>query len=129
MRPARRNAKGDLKAAPKKRARELARSEDLVSVEGVLPIGAIEWRHKARIAGRVTSVEVQPWRGAQVLSCTLVDRTGSVTLVFTRRDVPGIETGAQIVAEGTVGEHEGRLALLNPIHEVLKRAPTDPIRN
>jgi amino acid transporter len=129
MRPARRNAKGDLKAAPKKRARELERSEDLVSVEGVLPIGAIEWRHKARIAGRVTSVEVQPWRGAQVLSCTLVDRTGSVTLVFTRRDVPGIETGAQIVAEGTVGEHEGRLALLNPIHEVLKRAPTDPIRN
>ena len=129
MRPARRNAKGDLKAAPKKRARELERSEDIVSVEGVLPIGAIEWRHKARIAGRVTSVEVQPWRGAQVLSCTLVDRTGSVTLVFTRRDVPGIETGAQIVAEGTVGEHEGRLALLNPIQEVLKRAPADPIRN
>ena len=129
MRPARRNAKGDLKAAPKKRARELERSEDIVSVEGVLPIGAIEWRHKARIAGRVTSVEVQPWRGAQVLSCTLVDRTGSVTLVFTRRDGPGIETGAQIVAEGTVGEHEGRLALLNPIQEVLKRAPADPIRN
>jgi hypothetical protein len=52
-----------------------------------------------------------------------------VTLVFTRREVPGIETGAQIVAEGTVGEHEGRLALLNPIHEVLQRAPADPIRN
>jgi amino acid transporter len=129
MRPARKNAKTNLKAAPKKRAREVERSEDLVPVEGVLPIGKIEWRHKARIAGRVTSVEVQPWRGAQVLSCTLVDRTGSVTLVFTRRDVPGIETGAQIVAEGTVGEHEGRLALLNPIHEVLKRAPADPIRN
>jgi amino acid transporter len=129
MRPARRNGKANLKATPKKRAREVERSEDLVPVEGVLPIGAIEWRHKARIAGRVTSVEVQPWRGAQVLSCTLVDRTGSVTLVFTRRDVPGIETGAQIVAEGTVGEHEGRLALLNPIHEVLKRAPADPIRN
>jgi amino acid transporter len=129
MRPARKNAKANLKAAPKKRSREVERIEDLVPVEGALPIGEIQWRHKARIAGRVTSVEVQPWRGAQVLSCTLVDRTGSVTLVFTRRDVPGIETGAQIVAEGTVGEHEGRLALLNPIHEVLKRAPADPIRN
>ncbi len=129
MRPPRKNAKANLKAPPKKRAREVERTEDLVTVEGVIPIGQIEWRHKARIAGRVTSVEVQPWRGAQVLSCTLVDRTGSVTLVFTRRDVPGIETGAQIVAEGTVGEHEGRLALLNPIHEVLKRAPADPIRN
>ena len=129
MRPPRKNGKANLKAAPKKRAREVERSEDLVPVEGALPIGQVQWRHKARIAGRVTSVEVQPWRGAQVLSCTLVDRTGSVTLVFTRRDVPGIETGAQIVAEGTVGEHEGRLALLNPIHEVLKRAPADPIRN
>jgi len=30
-----------------------------------------------------------------------------MTLVFTRRDVPGVETGAQLVAEGTIGEHEG----------------------
>jgi len=129
MRPARRNAKANLKTGPKKRSREVERSEDLVSVDGALPIGEVQWRQKARIAGRVTSVEVQPWRGSQVLSCTLADRTGSVTLVFTRRDVPGVETGAQIVAEGTVGEHEGRLALLNPILEVLKRAPSDPIRN
>ena len=70
-----------------------------------------------------------PGAGAQVLSCTLTDRSGSVTLVFTRRDVPGIETGAQILAEGTVGEHEGHLALLNPIHEVLKRSPRDPLHN
>ncbi len=129
MRPARRNVKANLKTGPKKRSREVERSEDLVSVEGALPIGQVQWRQKARIAGRVTSVEVQPWRGSQVLSCTLADRTGSVTLVFTRRDVPGVETGAQIVAEGTVGEHEGRLALLNPILEVMKRAPADPIRN
>ena len=93
MRPSRKNAKASLKAPPKKRAREVERIEDLVAVEGVIPIGQIQWRHKARIAGRVTSVEVQPWRGPQVLSCTLVDRTGSVTLVFTRRNVPGIETG------------------------------------
>ena len=62
-----------------------------------------------------------------MLSCTLADRSGSMTLVFTRRDVPGVETGAQLVAEGTVGEHEGRLAMLNPLHEVLKRTPLDPI--
>jgi RecG-like helicase len=89
----------------------------------------IQWRQRARIAGRITSVEVQPWQGAQVLRCTLTDRTGSMTLVFTRRDVPGVETGAQLVAEGTVGEHEGRLAMLNPLHEVLRRAPTDPMRD
>ena len=113
--------------AEKKRRRDLEQSDGAVFVEGAVPIGEISWRQKARIAGRVTSVEVQPWRGAQVLSCTLVDRSGSMTLVFTRRDVPGVETGAQIVAEGTVGEHEGRLAMLNPLHEVLKRTPLDPI--
>ncbi len=113
--------------AEKRRRRE-HELDDGVLVEGAVPIGDIEWRQKARIAGRVTSVEVQPWRGAQVLSCTVADRTGSVVLVFTRRDVPGVETGAQVVAEGTVGEHDGRLAMLNPLHEVLKRTPLDPIR-
>ena len=32
-------------------------------VEGAVPIGEINWRQKAKIAGRVTSVEVQPWQG------------------------------------------------------------------
>jgi amino acid transporter len=113
----------------KRRRRDLEPGGGMVAVEGAVPIGDVQWRQKARIAGRVTSVEVQPWRGAQVLSCTLTDRTGSMTLVFTRRDVPGIETGAQLVAEGTVGEHDGRLAMLNPLHEVLKRTTLDPIRD
>ena len=113
----------------KRRRRDLEPGGGMVAVEGAVPIGDVQWRQKARIAGRVTSVEVQPWRGAQVLSCTIADRTGSMTLVFTRRDVPGIETGAQLVAEGTVGEHDGRLAMLNPLHEVLKRTTLDPIRD
>lgn len=97
-------------------------------VEGALPMGDIQWRQRAKIAGRVTSVEVQPWRGSQVLSCTVADKTGTMTLVFTRRDVPGVETGAVLVAEGTVGEHDGRLAMLNPLHEVVRRAPRDPMQ-
>jgi hypothetical protein len=114
--------------AEKKRRRDQEADEGAVVVEGAVPIGEISWRQKAKIAGRITSVEVQPWQGAQVLSCTLADRSGSMTLVFTRRDVPGVETGAQLVAEGTVGEHEGHLAMLNPLHEVLKRTPVDPLR-
>jgi hypothetical protein len=114
--------------AQRRRAKDQDWDESVMPVEGALPVGDIQWRQRGRIAGRITSVEVQPWRGAQVLSCTLTDRTGSMTLVFTRRDVPGVETGAQLIAEGTVGEHEGRLAMLNPLHEILKRAPTDPMR-
>ena len=93
-----------------------------------MPIGEVKWRQRARVTGRVTSVEVQPWQGTQVLTCTLADNTGSMTLVFTRRSVPGVETGSWLVAEGTVGEHEGQLAILNPLHEVLRRAPFDPMQ-
>ena len=99
-----------------------------VAAEGTVPIGQVKWRQRARVAGRVTSVEIQPWQGAQVLTCTLADETGAITLLFTRRNVPGIETGAWLVAEGTVGEHEGQLAIVNPLHEVLRRAPLDPMQ-
>jgi amino acid transporter len=111
----------------RRRARDEEREVSLVPVEDAVPVGEVQWRQRARIAGRITSVEVQPWQGAQVLSCTLADRTGSLTLVFTRRSVPGVETGAQLVVEGTIGEHEGKLAMLNPLHEVLRRAPVDPL--
>ena len=116
---------------PEKAAHRRAREEPdelAVAAEGCVPIGEVRWRQRARVAGRVTSVQVQPWQGAQVLSCTLSDNTGSVLLVFTRRSVPGVETGVALMAEGTVGEYEGRLAILNPLHEVLKRAPFDPMQ-
>lgn len=130
QRPSKRSAGAEDRSRPDKarrRGREADIDDSLVQVEDASSISDIQWRQRAKIAGRVTSVEVQPWRGAQVLSCTLTDRSGSINLVFTRRDVPGVETGAQLVAEGTVGEHEGRLAILNPLHEVLRRAPTDPM--
>jgi len=119
-------AQGGQEPPPRRRAKESDREEAPPPVEGTVSIGTIHWRQRARIAGRVVSVEVQPWRGAQVLSCTVADRTGSINLVFTRRDVPGVETGALLLAEGAVGEHEGRLAILNPLHEVLRHAPVDP---
>lgn len=112
----------------KRRGREQGREDTGVTIAGAVPVGQVHWRERAKVAGRVTSVEVQPWRGSQVLSCTLSDGTGSMELVFTRRDVPGIETGAVLVAEGTVGEHEGKLAMLNPLHEVVRRAPRDPMQ-
>ncbi len=89
------------------------------SVEGAVPIGEISWRQKAKIAGRVTSVEVQPWQGAQVLSCTLADRSGSMTLVFTRRDVPGRRNRGSVR-----GRRHGRRARRSPGHA--QPAPRGP---
>lgn len=113
---------------PRRRAQPADGASALPKVEGAAPIGEVRWRQRAKVAGRVTSVEIQPWRGAQVLACTISDGTGSINLVFTRRNVPGVETGAQLVAEGTVGQHGGQFAILNPLYEIVRPAPRDPMQ-
>src|SRR5207302_4611009 len=93
--------------------------------EGTTPIGQVQWRHRARVAGRVKSVSVQPSSVSPSLLCKLVDSTGGLTLVFPgRRKVAGIEPGARLVAEGTVGEQGGRLAIFSPEYELI--APGGP---
>lgn len=91
----------------------------VIEFAGTVPIGDIQYRQRQRIGGRIRSVRVQPWSGAQAVECTVVDGTGAVNLVFLgRRSVPGIETGAYLTAEGMVGKHRGRLAIINPGYEL-----------
>jgi RecG-like helicase len=86
----------------------------------VTPIAEASWRRHVKVAGRVRSVRVQPRVGVPTLECTLVDDTGGITLVFLgRRKVAGITCGRHLVAEGTVGEHHGRFAILNPRYDLL----------
>jgi len=88
--------------------------------EGVTPIASVSYRQQARVAGRVRSMRVQPWSGVATLECTLVDATGGLDVVFLgRKKVAGIAPGARLVVSGTVGEHRGRLAMLNPEYRIL----------
>jgi hypothetical protein len=85
-----------------------------------VPIGTVEWRHRVTVAGRVRSVRVQPRGGTSNLECVLVDASGAILLVFQGRPrIPGIETGARLVASGMVGSWDRRLALLNPDYELV----------
>ena len=87
---------------------------------GTRPIGEVRWRQRTRVAGRVRSVRVQPRGGTSNLECLLADSSGAVLLVFQGRpQVPGIEPGARMVAEGMVGEWRRRLAMLNPDYELV----------
>ena len=88
--------------------------------EGTIPVSQVQWRARAKVAGRVRSLRIQPWAGVPTLECTLVDATGGINVVFLgRRDVPGIHPGTQMVVEGMVGGHDGRLAILNPDYRLL----------
>jgi amino acid transporter len=90
-------------------------------VPGTTPISELTWRTRTRIAGRVKTLRVQPWAHAQSLECVLVDHSGhAVTLVFLgRRSISGIRSGSVLVADGMVGKHQGKLAIINPTYELL----------
>ncbi|HUZ21397.1 MAG TPA: amino acid permease [Acidimicrobiales bacterium] len=93
------------------------------ALPGTTPIGELRWRQRARVAGRIRSVRVQPGAGISSLEATLVDPTGQLLLVFQgRRLVPGIEPGARLLVEGMVGERTRRTAMINPSYTLLSSA-------
>jgi amino acid transporter len=93
----------------------------LPTINGVTPISALQWRRRARIAGRVKTLRVQTWSGVAALECVLVDNSGeSIVLVFLgRRSIPGIRSGTLMSVEAAVGKHHGMLAMINPLYEIL----------
>jgi amino acid transporter len=93
---------------------------------GARPIKGVEWRQRAKVAGRVKSVRVQTGPGASNLECTVSDGTGSLLVVFQGRPtVPGIEPGARLVLEGMVGSWHQQLAILNPDYELVAGSEAD----
>jgi len=88
--------------------------------ENVTKIGEIEWRKRAQVQGRVTSIKTAPRGAAPALQVEIWDETGGVSLQFLgRRDIAGLEVGSQMRAEGMVGEDEGSMVILNPSYELL----------
>jgi amino acid transporter len=88
--------------------------------ENVTPIGDIEWRKRAQVQGRVTSIKTAPRGSAPTLEVEIWDETGGVSLQFLgRREIAGLEVGSQLRAEGMVGEEEGSMVILNPSYELL----------
>jgi amino acid transporter len=110
------------KPAKFKPVEEVIRDIEPVShyAENMTPIGEIQWRKRAQVQGRVTSIKSAPRGSAPYLQVEVWDQTGGVTLQFLgRRDIAGLEVGSQIRAEGMVGEEEGSLTILNPSYELL----------
>jgi amino acid transporter len=92
------------------------------------PAAGIRHRERARVLGRVHTVRVQPWAGVPAFECTVVGSDGAaITVVFLgRRAVPGIAPGIELAVEGTVGSHQGRMAMLNPAYEILRAVEPGP---
>jgi hypothetical protein len=86
----------------------------------VMPIGSITWRKRAHVQGVVNSIKSAPAGASPVVEVEVWDKTGGVTLQFLgRREISGLEVGAQLKAEGMVGENNGQLIILNPSYEII----------
>lgn len=88
-------------------------------------IGDLRWRDVAAVEGTIRSVRSRPWADQVAsLECTVLDTTGGIELVFLgRRRLGGVQLGAGIRAFGRIGAHHGRLAILNPVYELM--SPSD----
>ena len=76
------------------------------------------------VEGRVGTLRVQPRSGAPTLELVLQDDTGAMSVVFLgRRAIAGIDVGTRMRVRGVVGMHHNRLAILNPLYELLPTAP------
>ena len=84
-------------------------------------LAAVAHRDHVRITGKVHSVRVQPLRGTPTFELTLVDDSGgALDVVFLgRRGLAGVTPGVTLAVEGAVGEHRGRLAMLNPEYRIV----------
>jgi amino acid transporter len=88
-------------------------------VEGCTAIAEVRYRDRVRLGGRVRSVRVAPQHDAPLLELVLDDGSAAISVVFLgRRGLAGVQVGAHMVVEGTVGLHRNRLALLNPAYEL-----------
>jgi amino acid transporter len=109
---------------PKREARARAKAPSGLPAETVpadcVPISSLAPRQRTRVAGKVYAMRVQPWSGVAALELTVVDDSGALTVVFFgRRRLAGVGPGTPLAVEGLVGEHHGRIAMLNPAYEIL----------
>jgi hypothetical protein len=87
---------------------------------GTVPIGNLQPRQPARVAGRIKTVRVQPRAGVSSLECTIADGSGQLLAVFQgRRRVAGIEPGAGVVVEGMVAARGRSLVMVNPLYWII----------
>ena len=129
-------AEGDLTEAPmsdevtRGGVREDAHLEaDLKLAErsaGTEPIGDLQERQLAEIAGRVRAMTITREDGTSDLRCMIADNSGSVAIIFQgRTTVPGIERGTRLLVKGTVTSLRREAVILNPQYEIVSAPLSD----
>ena len=92
-------------------------------LQGATPCAEVPPRTRAKVAGVVSALTYRPRGEAPALVAQLFDGSATIDLVFVgRHDVPGVEPGRRLVAEGMVAEEDGRRVMFNPDYQLIARA-------
>jgi hypothetical protein len=105
---------------------EDVRSDNLrhwvTGIEGVTAIGDLQPRERARIAGVVQNLRIDPREGTGSIEATIIDGTGQLVVRWLgRRSLSGVRLGVGLIIEGICGgpSREGELVVLNPEYELV----------
>ncbi|MEY3318572.1 MAG: hypothetical protein RL540_944, partial [Actinomycetota bacterium] len=91
------STKSEVASAPLRAQSEWATRNDSIShyQENLSPIGSIQWRKRAHVAGKVTAIRPASMSSAPTLEIEIWDESGGVTLQFLgRREIAGLEVGS-----------------------------------
>jgi hypothetical protein len=123
LRDRRRGEKGSPVGTPSEaeEAEEEIDDQLFSAIQDTVPISNLQPRQRARVAGRVKSLTVQPWGNVPTLQLQLTDDHGKIVVAFLgRRQIAGLGPGSRIMVDGTVTERRGHLVMINPEYEFVR---------
>lgn len=91
------------------------------SLEGVTPIEKLEARQRAKAAGVIQNIRIDPREGSGSIETTIIDGSGQlVTKWLGRSSLQGIRLGMGLIVEGVAGVGtDGDLQFLNPEYQLV----------
>jgi len=94
------------------------------SIPGTTPIAELRARERAKVAGVIQNIRIDPREGSGAIEATIIDGTGHMVSKWLGRDrMPGIGLGMGLIMEGMCGiGDDGELVMLNPEYDLV----TDP---
>jgi hypothetical protein len=102
------------------RSPEDIRAENLrrwvTSIDGVTTIKTVQPRQRARVAGVIQNIRIDPRNGRDAIEATIIDGTARMVAKWLgRASLSGIQLGMGLIMEGVPGAGpDGMLVMLNP---------------
>lgn len=91
------------------------------SLEGVTPIAKLELRQRAKAAGVIQNIRIDPRDGSGSIEATIIDGSGQViTKWLGRSSLQGIRLGMGLIVEGVAGVGtDGDMQFINPEYQLV----------